>query len=480
MYRRPLRGWAKHLDFIMLDVICLHCAFMLAYGIRHGFGRIVYTVSDYRTFAIILTLADVVVAIGVNTFSKVLQRGYFHELVQTLKHVVLVFAIIAVYLFSTQTGDIYSRVTIYLTSLFHIVFGYLGRIVYKFIRHRREVLDRSFLIIATKSEAAQAVANVRADSSGTIHITGIAVLDENMTGSEIAGVPVVADRDTVDRYVCREWVDEVYVRLPQGSDAALYRSLQEMGITIHINATAYEGLTGSGFVLEKIGSSIVLTTSLKVATPAQLLIKRAMDVVGGLVGSLMTLLIALFIAPAIWRESPGPLFFVQERIGQNGKRFKMIKFRSMYMDAEARKKELLSQNRVSDGRMFKLEWDPRVIGNRQLPDGTRKTGIGEFIRKTSLDEFPQFFNVLKGDMSLVGTRPPTVDEWEQYELHHRARLSTKPGITGMWQVSGRSEITDFDEVTRLDTEYIANWDIGLDIKILLKTISVVLKHKGAM
>jgi len=141
---------------------------------------------------------------------------------------------------------------------------------------------------------------------------------------------------------------------------------------------------------------------------------------------------------------------------------------------------LLSQNRVSDGRMFKLEWDPRVIGNRQLPDGTRKTGIGEFIRKTSLDEFPQFFNVLKGDMSLVGTRPPTVDEWEQYELHHRARLSTKPGITGMWQVSGRSEITDFDEVTRLDTEYIANWDIGLDIKILLKTISVVLKHKGAM
>lgn len=145
----------------------------------------------------------------------------------------------------------------------------------------------------------------------------------------------------------------------------------------------------------------------------------------------------------------------------------------MYPDAEARKAELMAQNKVKDGMMFKMENDPRIIG------GENGKGIGNFIRNTSLDEFPQFWNVLKGDMSLVGTRPPTVDEWDKYELHHRARLAIKPGLTGMWQVSGRSDITDFEEVVRLDTEYIQNWSFGLDIKILLKTVEVVLKGSGA-
>ena len=150
------------------------------------------------------------------------------------------------------------------------------------------------------------------------------------------------------------------------------------------------------------------------------------------------------------------------------------------MDAEERKKELMAQNRVKDGMMFKLDWDPRIIGSRQLPDGTVKKGIGNFIRDWSLDEFPQFINVLLGDMSLVGTRPPTVDEWEKYNLHHRARLAAKPGVTGMWQVSGRSNITDFEEVVKLDTQYITEWDMGLDVKILLKTVGVVFKREGSM
>ena len=139
---------------------------------------------------------------------------------------------------------------------------------------------------------------------------------------------------------------------------------------------------------------------------------------------------------------------------------------------EERKKELMNQNRVKDGMMFKIENDPRIIGG--------KRGIGNFIRNYSIDEFPQFWNVLKGDMSLVGTRPPTVDEWEKYDLHHRVRLSVKPGITGMWQVSGRSEITDFEEVVKLDKEYITEWRMGLDIKILLQTVQVVLWRGGAM
>ena len=128
----------------------------------------------------------------------------------------------------------------------------------------------------------------------------------------------------------------------------------------------------------------------------------------------------------------------------------------------------------------KMDFDPRIIGNKILPDGTRKTGIGQFIRKTSLDEFPQFINILLGDMSLVGTRPPTVDEWELYEPHHRARMSFRPGLTGMWQVSGRSNITDFEEVVKLDTQYISEWSLRLDVKILWKTVWSVFKSDGAM
>ena len=130
--------------------------------------------------------------------------------------------------------------------------------------------------------------------------------------------------------------------------------------------------------------------------------------------------------------------------------------------------------------MFKMDFDPRIIGNKILPDGTKKTGIGQFIRKTSIDELPQFWNILKGDMSLVGTRPPTLDEWEKYEPHHRARMSFRPGLTGLWQVSGRSNITDFEKVVKLDTQYIGEWSVKNDLKIIFQTIVGVLKNEGAM
>ena len=149
------------------------------------------------------------------------------------------------------------------------------------------------------------------------------------------------------------------------------------------------------------------------------------------------------------------------------------------MDAEERKKALMEQNKISDGMMFKMDDDPRIIGSEKKDKNGRPAGIGNFIRRTSLDEFPQFWNVLKGEMSLVGTRPPTLDEWERYDLHHRGRMSIKPGITGLWQISGRSDITDFEEVVRLDREYIQNWSVWLDLKILLKTVGVVLRHEGA-
>ena len=208
--------------------------------------------------------------------------------------------------------------------------------------------------------------------------------------------------------------------------------------------------------------------------------KRLLDILGGIAGCILTGILYLLLAPRIKKESPGPVFFTQTRIGKNGKPFKLYKFRSMYLDAEERKKELMSQNHIGNGLMFKMEFDPRVIGNKIDENGNRTTGIGEFIRKYSLDEFPQFYNVLKGDMSLVGPRPPTQEEVRLYEARHRMRLATKPGITGMWQVNGRSNVLDFEEVVRLDASYINEWSIWLDLKILLKTVLVVFKKEGSM
>ena len=230
---------------------------------------------------------------------------------------------------------------------------------------------------------------------------------------------------------------------------------------------------------KELNKGEIIITSQDLHKPIYEFLKRILDVICSVVALIVLSPVFLVTALAV-RSDGGPAFYKQTRVGKNNTHFEMYKFRSMYLDAEERKAALAAENRVSDGMMFKLDFDPRIIGSRRLPDGTIKKGLGNKIRDWSIDEFPQFWNVLKGDMSLVGTRPPTEDEWVKYELHHRSRLAIKPGITGMWQVSGRSEITDFEQVVALDRSYIANWSLGLDVKILCKTVGVVLRHEGAM
>jgi exopolysaccharide biosynthesis polyprenyl glycosylphosphotransferase len=193
--------------------------------------------------------------------------------------------------------------------------------------------------------------------------------------------------------------------------------------------------------------------------------KRGLDIAGALVGLGITAAVLPVIVLAIKLDSPGPILFGQTRCSWMGKRFKMWKFRSMVTDAEARKH--LVENQAS-GALFKNDNDPRI------------TRVGRFLRRTSLDELPQFWNVLVGEMSLVGTRPPTPDEVEQYEIPQWNRLDIKPGMTGEWQVSGRSKITDFDEVVRLDMRYQENWSLTYDLQIIIKTIMVLFrKNAGA-
>ena len=482
MYRRDTKSWLKHFDFMVLDLVVLQVAFVLSYSIHHAWKN-PYAEPLYANMSIFLMLCDLLIIFFTEPFRNVLKRGYYREMEALVQQAVFVELFAVLYLFAQKVGGEYSRVSMMLMGILYVLIGYITRICWKqILKKTRRTGNRSLLIVCDQSNAVKTIQNIRDNNYGIYRIAGLVLTDVGFEGMEIGGVPVVADLSSASVYAQKNWVDEVFVSLPEGAQIPnrLMDDFVEMGVTVHLDLSQITHMPGRVQIVEKVGSFTVLTSSMNYATTKQALLKRTMDIAGGLVGCLMCGVLFLFVAPAIYISSPGPIFFTQERIGKNGKHFKMYKFRSMYMDAEERKKELLAQNRHGGALMFKLDFDPRIIGNKILPDGTRKTGIGQFIRDTSIDEFPQFFNVLKGDMSLVGTRPPLISEFEAYQQHHRARMSVKPGITGMWQVSGRSEITDFEEVVRLDTKYINEWSIGLDIKILLQTVATVLKREGSM
>lgn len=479
MYKKSVFSWLKHWDFMLLDFIVMQLSLMTAYAIFKG--TLVYTSDVYRIVALSLFVSQFLVVFFLQTFKNILKRGYYLEFVAAFKHIIGVVLVDLAMLFFLHYSGLFSR-KIYITMVaIYFVLSYLARIGHKnFLYKTNKVTEgnRSVVIISTSGMVDSIVENFSLPQFHNFKIVGVHIMDEVAPFKSFGDIPVLGADDDVLDFICHGWVDEVFIRVPE--DFAVPKKLTDelitMGITVH-NCIITPDDFGTAYV-ERFGSYTVLTNSVKMVTYQQMFYKRVLDIIGGIVGCLITLIIFIFIAPIIFIKSPGPIFFKQTRIGRNGKKFKMYKFRSMYMDAEERKKEYMAQNKM-DGLMFKMDDDPRIIGSEKKGKDGKPKGIGNFIRNTSLDEFPQFFNVLKGDMSLVGTRPPTVDEWEQYDLKHRVRMSIKPGITGLWQISGRSKITDFDEVVRLDSEYIQNWDLGSDIKIILKTVVVVLKRDGA-
>ncbi len=286
---------------------------------------------------------------------------------------------------------------------------------------------------------------------------------------QICGYPVLGRIDDLLDVCKRNTVDEVIFCLPLTRFAEAEEhiaALQEMGTTTRM-VLDLSDVGRSRHELSMFHDELpILTFHTKSLDAQQLFLKRILDLIGAAVGLIIAGAMFPFIVLAIKLDSKGPVFFGQDRIGLNGRIFKCWKFRSMTVDAEQRKHELNERNEMR-GAIFKISDDPRI------------TRVGRFLRKSSLDEFPQFWNVLKGDMSLVGTRPPTPDEVANYENWHRRRISIKPGITGLWQVSGRNLISDFDEIVRLDIRYIESWNLLLDIRILLKTLWVLLARHGA-
>jgi exopolysaccharide biosynthesis polyprenyl glycosylphosphotransferase len=363
----------------------------------------------------------------------------------------------------------YSRQMFFIFWTLNIVIMYIAHNIEKhyinFIAN--DVNNGEHLMLITNKDLAQeSIEKFLSNENNTIKLKGIVIVDEDMTGCKVSGVSVVANYDTMMEYARTNVIDQVMININDTKIEEIVNQFMDMGITVHINI---DRITCNllNVEVQKVNGSTVVTTSINIVTPRQLFIKRLISIFAGIVGLIATAVAFIIFAPVIYIQSPGPIFFSQERVGKNGRRFRLYKFRTMYMDAEERKKELICKNKMK-GLMFKMDCDPRVMP------------IGKFLRESSIDEFPQFWNILKGEMTLVGTRPPTVEEYEQYKLHHKQRLAAEPGLTGMWQVNGRSDITDFEEVVALDTEYIKNWSLGLDMKIILKTVLVVLGRVGSV
>lgn len=472
MYKEKTSYWTKHVDFILLDILCMEVSVLAACGIRYG--KICDGQNEiYRDMAIILFLLNVLVGFFGENYKGILRRGYFREFIASMKQTTGVLAVFLLYLFLDKSSEKYSRILLILFGCIYTGTTYAIRQIWKkhVIHYRQKQKGSLKMYLVTSSDIAERViSNIQKKNLSDMVLDSVAVVDRNLLGSTISGVTVTGNRENLADYIRKNWIDGVFFNCSPDYPAPpeIVKLCADMGVSIYLNIRGLEQYGGST-TLERLAGYTVLECNVNRMSVRDAAVKRLIDIAGGLLGCMCMLVLLCILFPAIKIKSPGPVFFSQVRVGRNGKQFKIYKFRSMYNDAEKQKNDLMIKNKFNSNMMFKMENDPRVI-----------RGLGTFIRQTSIDEFPQFFNVLKGDMSLVGTRPPTVEEWEKYEYHHRKRLAMKPGITGLWQVSGRSKITDFEEVVRLDTEYIRNWTLGLDLKILLRTIAVVFWKDGAM
>lgn len=457
---------------LLLDICCMTLVFIIAGSIRNGRVSVWLTQPVYINISAIGLLCYVLLfLLGGEQEQDVFRQGYFVSFLSILKKKTITLGVIFLYLFSTKQTQDASRIIMLSTYIFDILADYVVRFQFKqyLIRYFKVSTGATKVMLVTTSDRAEEIIrNMQEDKGSLLEFQYVSILDADLTGQEILGVPVIGNIDNMTATHRQYVYDEVLFHVAYNREFPLEKLIfgfEQMGIVVHVNIDIFN-INMENKIISTFGKYHVVSFAGQTHNASLMLVKRLMDIMGAIIGLIFTGLAVIIFGIQIYAQDKGPIFFAQTRVGINGRRFKIYKFRSMYMDAEERKKDLMDQN-LMKGFMFKMENDPRI------------TPVGKFIRKTSVDELPQFWNVLKGDMSLVGTRPPTVDEYKQYQNYHMRRLSIKPGITGLWQVSGRNQITDFDEVVKLDLQYIDRWSLLLDIRIIFQTIGVVFTGSGA-
>lgn len=455
---------------LLLDILCITVSYAIAYLLRFQ-GAGTFTSREIMQIYLPFLLICMLNSFFTDEYKRFFQRGYYYEFLRVLRYNLVLFIVTGFYIYVFRLELEFSRLLLGYFVAINIVITYLVRVSFKQIMTRYYKKGRGsdkIMVITTNAEIDTVIQHIEQDSGWSYEIIGMAVMDADKKGETVRGIPVIANRDDVIEAARLGTVDVAFFHCPRMANLdleVLIQSFLAMGIICH-NCVERFSINTPCSSTGKFAGFPVTTYAINVIDYRRMIIKRAIDIVGGSIGLLATLILLPFVAIAIKADSKGPVIFSQIRIGKNGRRFKMYKFRSMYVDAEARKEELMKQNEVQ-GPMFKMDKDPRV------------TRTGHFLRKTSIDELPQFWNVVRGDMSLVGTRPPTEKEFEQYNIYYRRRLSITPGLTGLWQISGRNNIKNFEDVVKLDLKYIDEWSLLQDVKIILQTVKVVLFRTGA-
>ena len=402
----------------LVDLLVIVGSFIIATYLRFGNFKDMGNKAIHFQVCLLFLLFCTVYTFFLDWNRNFLKRSILKELKAVIQYHIVMLLVVQTVMYFLQWAEPFSRfvmgvfivLNVLLTLLAHLAIKQMLRLHYQ-----SDLSQIKVLVITQQEMALQVVTRLKESLDVNYRLVGVAC-PEGSSGisGEIAGIPLVSVTDRFIEDMTLEALDEIFLYAPdlkQKQVQTILNGFDTMGVDCHYCLELPGGYSDRGKV-DSFGSYSVVTYTRFQSSYKRLLIKRVMDIAGGLVGMLITLFLFPFVALAIKLDSPGPVLFSQTRIGRNGRRFQIYKFRSMYIDAEERKKELEKQNEIQ-GLMFKMENDPRV------------TKVGKFIRKTSIDELPQFFNVLKGDMSLVGTRPPTEDEFEKYNQYYRRRISGK-------------------------------------------------------
>ena len=471
-----LRQRAKVIAWFVFagDLAILTVSFLLAYFIRDwGFADTyprLYPLSEYLWMLLIILPIGACCLYYFGLYKSQRTSTIWSELRNILIAMVIMTILLGTGIFALKVQyvsrlfvGIFGMNAFFLLAIQRIVMRGLAKILRK-----RGLNTRIVLIVGSGKRARELAKTVMDHKEWGLILLGLVAERGNGHLQKVGGYPVIGSTDKIAEILNAHIVDEVLFAVSRkklDEFEEIFLLCEERGIRARVAINFFPHMIAK-VCLEEIEGIPLLTFSTVPHNEFVLALKRGFDI---LVSSIaLTLFAPIFfpIAIAIRATSPGPVFYQQTRVSLNGRHFTLFKFRSMVANAEEKKQELLHLN-LMEGPVFKMEDDPRV------------TWVGRFLRKTSLDEFPQFWNVLKGDMSIIGPRPPLPEEVEKYQPWQRRRLSMRPGLTCLWQIKGRNTIRDFEQWINLDLQYIDTWSLGLDLKIFFKTIPTILFARGA-